>query len=128
MVQFSRLGLSVVGGFTCKAVNTGSWSPLTLIHHRPSCYKSFYNKLHKALWCLNIYSSLRFPRGLFSVRVPAALSHVKRLQTSYLAVRLKGLVVWRSPPQEEHTGRKRPRMSTSPHIITSPRRNPPLVG
>lgn len=54
----------VVGGFTCNAVNT-ALSPLTLMHRLPGCYKSFYNKLHEALWCLNIYGSLSFPRGLF---------------------------------------------------------------
>lgn len=31
------------------------------MHRLPGCYKSFYNKLHKALWCLNIYGCLRFP-------------------------------------------------------------------
>lgn len=42
-----------------------------------ACYKSFYNKLHKALWCLNIYGCLSFPRGLFSVKVATALSRVE---------------------------------------------------
>lgn len=63
------------------------------MHRLPGCYKSFYNKLHKALWCLNIYGCLNFPWGLFSVKVATALSQLEWLQTSYRGVRVKGLMV-----------------------------------
>lgn len=85
------------------------WLPQALWHWciaSQAAINPFTNKLHKALWCLNIYGCLSFPWGLFSVKVPTALSHVEWLQTSYLGVRVKGLVVWTSPPEEELTGRK----------------------
>jgi len=64
------------------------------------------------------------PWVLFSVKVPTALSHVEQLQTSYQGVGVKGLVVWPSPPEEEHTGRKG--LSASPSV-TSPHWPPVLV-
>lgn len=93
------------------------------MHRLPGCYKSFYNKLHKALWCLNIYGCLNFPWGLFSVKVATALSQLEWLQTSYREVRVKGLMVLtrRRPHIVE-----RPLMSAVSSIMPS-NRHPLLV-
>lgn len=89
------------------------------MHHLPGCCKSFYNKLHKALWCPNIYGCMSFPWGLFSVKVATALSRAEWLQTSYLS-QGKGSG---GLHQKRTTQRKRPLISASSCIYSPhPRR------
>lgn len=63
--SFSLLGPGMwEGTAVCDVLNIAP-SPLTLLDGLGLHYKSFYNKLHKPLWCLNIYGCLWFPEGCF---------------------------------------------------------------
>lgn len=66
-------------------------SPLSkLLDGLAAHHKSFYNKLHKPLWCLNIYGCLWFPlRAVSCQKLNPALMHLDPLQASYLRLVVK---------------------------------------